>query len=233
MAFKNENVRAGIPKTSTFQVGDSDVDASRPGDRQNGFFLPFPSEPEFTWVYYECTVTAMLDSGIAVHNRLPQVNNTPDTLGACDYADPKLAELRSGGVNLSSRDQYADIVQRMGHSRYWFRLWGQALRVGMQVPIPSIRVIGGVAAVPYDKNPQWAFNRVAPGGNYGGMILWHAAWSLWYTTAAPPRTNSIPTGNPSAHIHGEANPRGVQAPFTQQDDNAVPSAPQHVQLRNS
>lgn len=168
----------------------------------------------------------MLDSGIAVHNQLPQVNNTPDTLGSVLLDGADFEKVAGAGVNLRSMDQYQDIVQRMAHSRYWFRLSGQALRIGYRVPIPAIRLIGGVPAIPYDGNPQWAFNRIFPGGNYGGVILWHAGWSLWYTTAVPPTNNNIPTADASAHKSGNAPPPdGMQAPFSTSDSNAVPGAP--------
>lgn len=184
--------------------------------------LPWPSDPNSSWLYFDCTVGVMLDSGIVVHNRLPQVDRTPDTLASMILSDPNLDKIAGPdggpGLNLVCNDQYKDIVQRMGHSRYWFRIWGQALRVGLRVPIPSIKSIGGVPAIPYDRNPQWAFNRIAPGGNYGGIILWHAGWSLWYTTAVPPRTNEIPEVEPMAHISSKSagpSDRGMPSPFSQ------------------
>lgn len=225
MAFRNNNAVLGIPEDDIYQVGASDVDPSTVGSAQKGFLLPFPADPSFSWVYYECNIEAKLDSGIVVHNRLPQVDNEPDSLGACDYSAVDLDKLK-GGVNLVSRDRYADIVQRMSHSRYWFRLYGQAIRVGFQVPIPSLKMIGGVPAIPHDENPQRAYNRILPGGNYGGVIMWHAVWSLWYTTAVPPRSNEIPAADPSSHTKGtDELPEGIQVPFTQPDDNAVSSAP--------
>jgi len=191
-----------------------------------GVLLPWPNDPQTSWVYYECNLSSMLDSGITVHNRLPQVDRAPDTLASCDYNDVNL-DKATGGVNLRCKDQYADIVQRMGHARYWFRLWGQAVRIGFRVSIPGLKSIGGVPAIPYDKNPQWAYNRIAPGGGFGGAILWHAAWSLWYTTAVPPVNNSIPAADPAAHIRGDdKQPQdGIQAPISIPDDNAVTSAP--------
>ena len=181
MPFKTSNVSLGIPPNTRFQVGASNVDTEGVGKVEDRVLLPFPSEPAISWVYYDCTIGVMLDSGIVIHNRLPQIDNAPDTLASCLLDDSNLAKIGSfgaNGVNLKSKDQYTDIVQRMGHSRYWFRIWGQGLRIGFQVPIPGIKTIGGVPAIPYDRNPQWAFNRIAPGGNYGGIILWHAAWSL-------------------------------------------------------
>lgn len=226
MPFLNSNTARGLPANGKVQVGRTDVDSSAPGTIERGLLLPWPSDPDAGWVYYECTVGVMLDSGMVIHNRLPQVDNAPDTLASCDFDDSNLAGLGDIGVNLRSRDQYTDIMQRMGHSRYWFRLWGQALRVGKKVPIPSLKTIGGVPAVPYDRNPQWAFNRIAPGGNYGGIVLWHAVWSLWYTTLIPPRSDTIPASDPSAHIRGDVRqPAGLQAPFSQPDDNAIETAP--------
>lgn len=224
MPFKNENDVLGIPEDAQFQAGISNVDSGLRFEQD--LLLPWPSDPLTSWVYYDCTLAVMLDSGIVIHNRLPQVDNTPDTLAMCDLNDPNLDLLATGGVNLKCKDQYTDIVQRMGHARYWFRLWGQALRVGHQVPIPGIKMIGGVPAIPYDKNPQWAFNRIFPGGNYSGGILWHAAWSLWYTTAVPPRTQEIPTADPAAHIRGDVEipKKGIGVPISQPDNNAIAAA---------
>lgn len=225
MFFKDENTLAGVSKNNLFQVGTSDVDRASP-IAESGITLPWPSSPSKSWVYFDCTVGTMLDSGIVIHNRLPQVNNRYDTLAATNIDDPNFVNITSTGVNLNCNDQYADIVQRMGHSRYWFRIWGQALRLGYKVPIPGLKSIGGVQAIPYDKNPQWAFNRIFPGGNYSGVILWHAVWSLWYTTAVPPITQYIPALEPAAHIDGSIPlPKGMQSPYSQPDDNAVPNAP--------
>lgn len=179
-----------------------------------GTLVPWPSEPTASWVYYDCAVGVMLDSGIVVHNRLPQINRLPDTLASRFLDDKTMAAETQNGINLKCNDQYTDILQRMGHARYWFRLWGKAMRVGYKVPIPGIKSIGGVPAIPYDKNPQWAYCKPTPGGNYGGMILWMAEWSLWYTTLVPPTSNTIPTNNPAALIPQDTAPQdGVQAPF--------------------
>jgi len=223
MPFLEENIAAGLPQNSNVKVGKSDTDTGIVAERNQ--LILWATDPAGSYVYYDCTVGVMLDSGIVVHNRLPQVNKGFDTLSSAFLDDPELDQHINLGVNLKCQDQYQDIVQRMGHSRYWFRLWGQALRIGYQVPIPAIKLIGGVAAIPYDKNPQWAFNRIAPGGNYSGVILWHAEWSLWYTTISPPTSNYIPAADPSAHIAGTvASPAGMQSPYTTADDNAVSSA---------
>ncbi len=169
----------------------------------------------------------MLDSGIVVHNRLPQVDRVPDSLSSTFLDASDLETIKDSGVNLKCNDQYQDIAQRMGHARYWFRIWGQALRVGYKVPIPGIKEIGGVPAIPFDENPQWAFNRIFPMGSYGGVILWHAAWSLWYTTLVPPKSQKIPAADPSAHITGDVRlpSAGIPAAYSQADSEAQPSNP--------
>lgn len=230
MAFKNENVAAKLPKAAKFQVGRSNIDKGR--NLERGYTLPWMGDPASSWAYFDCTIGMMLDSGIVVHNRLPQVDNTPDTLASSllGLDDPNFSTINGPGVNLRCNDQYTDIVQRMGHSRYWFRIWGQALRFGYQIPIPAIKTIGGVPAIPYDRNPQWAFNRIAPGGNYGGIILWHAAWSLWYTTAVPPRSNAFPAMDAAAHIYGDNKPpKAIQVPFSRPDGDAQISGAPNIQ----
>ncbi len=224
MPFQDNNVASGISQDNQFQVGISNSDNN--DNIEQGLGIPWPSNPEASYVYYDCTIGVMLDSGLVVHNRLPQVNKNHDTLASTDFDAADFKTNTVNGVNLKCNDQYRDILQRMGHSRYWFRIWGQALRVGYKVPIPAIKQIGGVAAVPYDKNVQWAFNRIFPGGNYGGIIMWHAAWSLWYTTLTPPKNNTIPAADPTAAIKATAPlPDLLQAPYSQADSEASQVAP--------
>lgn len=224
MPFKDNNLAAGLPKNSKITVGRTNVDSD--STVEDGWLLPWPADPAGSYVYYECAIEVMLDDGIAIHNRLPQVDNAPDTLASTFIENLDQDKITNKGVNLISKDRYTDIVQRMAHSRYWFRLWGRALRVGYKIPIPSIKTIGGVAAVQHNRDPQWAYNRISPGGNYGGIPLWMAQWSLWYTTIAPPTSQEIPVVDPGAHITGTTplpSVAGIQAPFSQADDNAQPT----------
>lgn len=223
MPTQNANVTYGITAKNNYQVGISDVDDGTV--LENNIQIPVLGSSDRTWLYFECVVEVMLDSGIVVHNTLPQVDRTADTLASGYMNDMSFDDI-DGGVNLKSGDQYKDIIQRMGHSRYWFRLRGRALRVGKKVPIPGIKTIGGVPAIPHDNNPQWAYNAIAPGGNFSGNILWKAAWSLWYTTAVPPVSQDIPLLDPAARTSTEAQKFGlIQAPFSQPDDNAVKFTP--------
>lgn len=188
-----------------------------------GINLPIANR-NANWVYYDVTLGCMLDSGIVVHQRLPQVDNAADTLASCNITDANIDSITGRGVNLVSSDVYQDIVQRMAHSRYWFRLWGQAMRVGQQVPIPGLKTISGVTAIPHDKNPQWAYNKIV--GNYSGQVLWYAYWDLWYTLASPPKVQQVPPQNPGVHIAGNAPALdSIQVPYTQPDDDAVQQPP--------
>ncbi len=221
---KNENAVVGL-KSSTVKAGISDADTLG-SNVESGVFLPFPSDPQATWMYYDCTLSSYLDSGIVVHNRLPQVNNAFDTLASCDIAVPTIDSLKGLGVNLLSNDAYTDIVQRMAHSRYWFRLWGQAVRVGLQVPIPAAVKLGdGTKLIPHDENPQHGYNRLA--GNWSGFPVYHAVWSLWYTTLTPPKVKVAPVApNLAAHIGDVSKlPTSVQSPFSQPDDESVQQVP--------
>jgi hypothetical protein len=98
--------------------------------------------------------------------------------------------------------------------------------VGYKIPIPGLVEVRGVPAVPYDDIPQMAFNRIFPGGNYAGVILWEAGWSLWYTTDRPPLAKSVPAADPSAHITDQTKlpSAGLQVPYSQADGNAQAAA---------
>lgn len=223
--FENENEANGLPKNSQFQVGISNFD---PGTQpEKGIMLPSMTDPAASWVYYDIALACLLDSGIVTHNVLPTVDNTADTLAFCDISDPAIDVMTGRGVNLKSNDDYKDIVQRMAHSRYWFRLYGQAMRMGHQVPIPGMKSIGGVKAIPHDDNPQFAYNKII--GNYSGLVLWHAVWSLWYTVSEPPAKQQVPPANLAQHIAGDVKiPDGIQSPFSQPDNLAQKSQPSQL-----
>lgn len=175
------------------------------------------------WVYYDVTLGCLLDSGMAVHRQLPRHETDWDTLASCDIADPSIDILTGRGVNLRSNDRFQDTVQRMAHSRYWFKLWGQAMRIGEQVPIPGLRSIAGSDAIPHDENPQWAYNKIV--GNYSGQVLWYAQWSLWYTLVEPPRKPQAPLQNLAQHTDGLSSDY-MQAPWS------VPEVATPLQLQN-
>lgn len=229
MAFQDANKESGIPADAPFRVGVSNVDQA--GAVEKGFTLPWASDPLASWVYYDCSIRVVLDSGIVVHTPLPQSDPDSDTLASAVLTDPAMDTIVDLGVNLRSRDTYRDIKQRMAHSRYWFNLVGQALRIGYQIPIPSIRSVGGVPVVPHDSNPQRAHNRPVPGANFGGVVLWHAQWSLWYTTLVPPTTSTIPVADPSAHVPDFVPPADIQAPYSLGDENAQQAKPPGIITR--
>lgn len=234
MAIRDNNAVFGIPPNAPFQVGVTNVDQSAP-PIEEGIGLPIAVGDSASWLYYECHVECHLDSGLVVHNVLPQYNRRNgntfpyDSLASANLADPYL-DTTEGGVNITSGDQYTDVIQYMGHARYWFRLWGRAMRFGQQIPIPGLISIGGALAIPHDKNPQWAHNSIVPGGNFSGTIMWRAEWDLWYTTAAPPNNNYIPATDPAAHISNLVPPSDstIQAPYSQPDDDAVVFGPPGV-----
>ncbi len=222
--FENENAANGIPPKSQYQTGISDLDPTGAPVEQ-GILLPFAGDAQATWNYYDCSCICYLDSGIVVHRLLPQSDPEPDSLGSYDVAASAPDKLTGMGVNLKSNDSFADVVQRMAHSRYWFNLVGKAIRVGQQIPIPKLVSIGGQTAVPDDERPQMGYNYIA--GNWSGQVIYAAVWSLWYTIATPPTTSKafVPP-NLAAHA-GEDDDvgKGPQAPFSQPDDEAVESAP--------
>lgn len=221
--FQNENVAQGLQKNSQFKAGVSDYDPPGVPVEQN-IVLPGTQDAAASWVYYDIALACVLDSGIVAHRHLPQVNKAADSLASCVITDPDIDLLTGRGVNIISNDQFSDTVQRMAHSVYWFRLYGQAMRIGFQVPIPGLKKVGGVTAIPHDANPQNAWNKIV--GNYSGLPLWHAYWSLWYTVAEPPISQQVPPPNLAQHIAGDVKlPDGMQAPFSVPDGDAQSTNP--------
>jgi hypothetical protein len=204
-------------------VGVSDLDSGI--ILEKGAKLPWASMSRASYMYYDCYVQLYLDSGMVVHRQLPQSNPAKnDTLGTVFIGDKDIDEIKDMGVNSVSKDTYTDTVQRMAHAVYRFALRGQALRVGYQIPIPCMKTVGGVPAIPDDSTPQTAFNRIL--GNYSGVALWHARWELWYTVAVPPKEDVLPPANLAAHIRGDQElPDNIQVPWTYPDVHAEPAIP--------
>jgi hypothetical protein len=220
--FLNENVARGLSQNAAFQVGKSDVDRlgnSPEQDVQAGWLI----NPDISWVEYECWIESYLDSGIAIHRPLPQSAQQVDSLAASSVDDPDFAQITTG-VNLTSKARYKNITQRMATSVYRFCLKGYAKRVGYRIPIPSLKSVGGVPAVPDDEQPQAAYNRMV--GNNGGVPIFFAEWALWYTVAVPPREEQLPPSDLAEHITAEDQlPTGIQVPLTVPDSEAVNTQP--------
>lgn len=221
--FVDENQAQGVPPKSAFQVGVSDFDNSGT-TIESGVKVPVPDDENANWLYYDIAILTQLDSGIVVHRTLPQVDVDAATLASCTVGDKNIDQITGKGVNILSQEKFTDIVQRMGHARFWFCLFGEAMRIGQQVPIPGLKTVGGVPAIPFDENPQVAFNKNV--GNYSGAILWYAKWELWYTVAVPPKAQQLPPRNLSQYIDSDQTlPNGLQAPFSFPDDEAKPFNP--------
>ena len=86
MSFTNENEFVGLQQTNDFQSGKSNVDPAFPQPEQS-VKLPWSSDPRATWLFFESAIECMLDSGIVVHNRLPQSNAVTDAQGVTLQTD--------------------------------------------------------------------------------------------------------------------------------------------------
>lgn len=192
--------------------------------------LPWVIDKDSSYVDYRCWVEILLDAGMALHKPLPQNNPTVDTLATAYFQDPDFDEATpANGVNLGSSSNAVDVIQRMASSTYRFVLRGFGLRAGYQVPIPGLKSVGDVPAVPAEI--QRGANVIV--GNHSGIPLWFAFWELHYMITRPPRqspqskpglvTVPIPS-NPALHINPKAKlPSSVRLPWTTSDQvNAEP-----------
>lgn len=216
----DENVAVGLPQTSPYKAGISNVD---PGLAiEEGFKLPgITGQANGTFVMYQCWIENLLDAGIAIHRTLPQGEYAPDQLGTTFVDDPK-ADMATKGINIVSGGRFTHVAQRMADSVYRFALRGYGVRYGYQVPIPKLRTVGGVEAIPDER--QWCYNR--PVGAWGGIPIWQAEWDLHYVVIVPPTRQQVPPPNLADHIRGDAElPTQVQVPYSQPDSNSQPSAP--------
>ena len=80
LGIKNLCVHKGLPLgffDAQIRCGDSLLGVFDLKTLEKGILLPWPQDPQASWIYFDCDIECFLDSGIVVHNRLPQVNNAP------------------------------------------------------------------------------------------------------------------------------------------------------------
>lgn len=185
--------------------------------------LPWAINSQVSWLEYRCWVEVDLDAGMVLHKPLPQSNYPIDTISSVFFTDvgndPDYATSKDG-LNVSSASPAVDIIQRMSSSTYFFVLRGWALRAGYQIPIPGLRSVGGVPAVPYGR--QWGYNTII--SNFSGIPTWFATWEIHYVVPQSPRTNAkapVPP-NPALVIKPSATlPLAIALPRAFPDERAT------------
>lgn len=217
----DENVAAGLSPTAKFQVGISNVDTAGI-DVEKNWYLPYIVDPELSWLEYSCRIEAILDAGIVLHKILPQSDDPIDTLANGWVDDAAFAKIRDT-ENLKSKGDYEDFIQRMASSNYRFRVHGYGVRACYPVPVPGLRTVAGIEAVP-DKR-QWSRgNEIIANG--GGIPIYFNRWELWYMLATPPKKNQPAPRNLAQQIGSdETLPPGIAVPLSQPDYNAQTSGP--------
>jgi hypothetical protein len=173
---------------------------------------------------YQCWIVAELDSGIAIHRILPQTPQAIDQLATNFLEDSGFPTNKEGGPNLKSKGSYTNIKQRMANSVYRFCLMGYARRAGYSIPFPKLKSVAGVAVVSDDDPPQQTVGPLIVANN-SGIPIYYAEWKFWYTLLTPPKTTLDTPANLAEHIAPGTLPRGIQAPVTVPDQDAVSAFP--------
>jgi hypothetical protein len=233
--FQDENVTDGVT-ASNFLSGVNNVDNGALIEKN--FLLPYMLNPAVTWLDYRCALSIELDPGIVLHEILPQAPQPIDTLasGTFDPQEQVLIEGQLAQVNFNRSQpfeknvnqantvgagKYTDGVQRMATSEYRFRLRGWAVRAGYKIPIPGLKLVCGVPAIP-DKQVVLSDSEVI--ANYSGVPIFFSQWDLWYFIAVPPKTAQLPPPNLAEHIRADAKlPPGMQVPISAPDSLSVKS----------
>ena len=219
--FKPENAAQNV--TGKAQVGVNDVDANVVLER--AVQTPWTLNSKFSWLDYRCWIEVHLDPGMALHKPLPQASsrgNLVDSL-ASGFIDDPAFDGNIKGVNTTSVGTWTDMAQRMATSEYRFVLKGYAMRAGYQIPVPGLKTVAGVPAIP--DNPQWSSGNILV-ANMSGIPLWTCRWELWYFVVSPPQKQQLPPPNIADHIAADVVlPKTVQVPWSQPDANAVAALP--------
>jgi hypothetical protein len=234
--FKDPNVEAGVT-SSNYLEGVNNVDSGNAIEK--GFLLPYMMNPAATWLEYRCALSIELDPGIVLHKILPQSLQPIDTLASGTFDPQGQVPIVNGGIeqvnfnrsqpfeknvnqaNTVGAGKYTDGVQRMATSEYRFRLRGWAVRAGYKIPIPGLKLVCGVPAIP-DKQVVLSDSEVI--ANYSGVPIFFSQWDLWYFIAVPPKTAQLPPPNLAEHIRADAKlPPGMQVPISAPDSLSVKS----------
>ena len=125
------------------------------------------------------------------------------------------------GVNTVSNNIYNDIAQRMATSTYRFVLKGYGLRAGYQIPVPALKTVAGVTAIPDEV--QWSSGNVIV-GNLGGIPVYRCSWELHYFVIAPPKAQQLSPPNVADGISADDElPDEIQVPYSPKDLQSVPA----------
>jgi len=186
-------------------VGDwAPSSSSQPGFYNNVSLsqnLPFNQyiEPEYSWLEYKPEYEIIEEAGSIPIDYLEDTGKTfyADSTPASSYL---LAD-RFRTINQANQTitAPAEIVAR-NYSRIYVRFTGHALRVGHQIPMPSIVSIGGVPAYRVGK-PRWKHVEVQSASEYPTYL---AMWDIMYTI-----DGQIPTQNILSSIQQMGTPSQV------------------------
>lgn len=218
--LKDENAANGLPSGTTTprQAGVSDGDDG--GVPELKLALPFVGNPQATYLHWECVPEIRLSSGLALHRPLPQRQYAADSLSRADVYGNNPSGDSGESVNVSSRGQWTDYLQRCANSEYRFRLYGRAWRVALPVAIPGLVRFSNLVFTP-DRQKVTGPSLV---GNLSGFPVFYADWDLWYVITTQPRVaNFQAPPNLAARVRGDQQlPSGVPVPYSPADDNSVP-----------
>lgn len=206
--FGSDDIRTCTAGAGLVREGvDPDTGASP--DAQVRLTGLFP--PESSWLNYHIEFITELDPGVALHKPLPQKDDTVDSLGSVNIfsQNPEFNTLDS--VNTISKSSSEDILQRMATSTYRVCVRGFGVRAGYKVPVPDLKVFGGVPVSP-GKHKVIGPRIVA---NYSGIPIYLTAWELWYDVPTPPKAKQPTPPNLAQHIGDVANPpRQIPVPVS-------------------
>lgn len=219
------------PFLDEFPFGSSPDPSTNTLQPEGNLALSWTVDPAASCLDYRCWLECLLDAGMVLHKPLPSSDPDPDTLASAFIQDANLDAQNPalGGVNLKPGVRVQDVIQRMATSTYTFVVRGWGLRVGYQIPIPGLKSVGGVTAVP--AAVQQAYN-VIVGNLPGGIPLWFATWELhYYVVGLPAKATAAPVPfNPALHIRPDAQlPDTIRLPWTMPDQRHALGALQPVQ----
>lgn len=216
----NKALGAAAGTNNNQQIGVNNIDGN--AHPEDALKFPVLVDPISSWIAYRCWIECHLDAGIALHKPLPQSAQPIDTLASAFIDDADL-DKNIKDVNYISKGSYTDIEQRMATSTYTFKLRGCALRVGNRIPVPALKSIAGVPAIPAEvqkiKGPLVL-------SNFSGIPVYYTEWELWYYVTVPPQKAQTPPPNLAEHIRGDAKSPvgGIAVPQSPPDWNAVTAA---------
>ncbi len=141
-----------------------------------------------TWIYYQCNLSFDEDDRVIRHKPLTGASKTTTVPPTVNATGSVQAAAGSTGANAPTvKSGVKDITQRVSSPSYNVTLYGEALRIGFEIPAPELTNVGGVKLTQlYANIDQGVVARL------GLIPIYKATWVIGYLCDDDPTKIPVP-----------------------------------------